>query len=130
VSNGEIVLQGKPGIALQFGRTMPLAASKHYVMEVEARVDAKEGTHLGPNSDRDTFAVIFGSTYWPKRSISSESLPGRYQTLRLYWTVPADGSGSTARMELGGDGQVFIRGIGIYEVDRNKPVVLGAKVVQ
>jgi hypothetical protein len=124
MTNGEIVIQGKAGTPVQLGRSLQLVAGKNYIMEVEARVDAKDGTHLGPNADQNLFAVIFGGSYYPRRSITSESLPGRYQTLTDVLEARRTRAMSpTTRMELNGDGQIFIRRIGIYEVDRAKPIV-------
>ncbi len=116
--NGEIVIQGKVGKPVGVGRSVPLAADKHYLMEAEVRVDADEGVHLGPEADPHKFEIVFGGFYYPRRTLGSESLPGRYETLRIYWTTTKDNPAATARLSLNGNGKVFIRRIGVYEVDR------------
>jgi hypothetical protein len=119
-ANNEIVIRGKAGTMAVLGRSLTLSPDKHYMIEVEARVDADEGPHLGPEAEPHTFAVHFGGFYHPKRTLSSESVPGRYETLKIHWSTPKNDGTATVRLQLNGNGKVYIRRIGVYEVDRGR----------
>lgn len=122
IVKGEIVFRGKANTPVTFGRSLPLASDKHYVLEAEVRVDCDEGPHLGPDTARHTFGIVFGRSYEPKRTLSSQLPPDRYETLKLYWDSTKDNSIANTRIWLDGNGKAYIRRIGIYEVDRARPL--------
>jgi hypothetical protein len=115
--NNEIVITGKADKAVTMSRSLALPAGNSYVLEADVRIDADEGTYLGPAAELHHFGIVFGGSYFPLRTLGSELLPGRYQTFKIYYTTPKDNPVATARMWLNGNGKVYIRRIGVYEVD-------------
>lgn len=118
VANGEIVVTGKADKPVHLRRSLKIEAGKSYLLEAEVRIDADEGTYLGPMAEQHRFGIVFGGSYFPLRTLGSELLPGRYQTFKLYYTAPKVEPSAALRMWLNGNGRAFIRNLGVYEVDR------------
>jgi hypothetical protein len=121
VANGQVVITGQIGQPVYLSRTLPVKAGKHYLLELEARPECADGVFLGPMAEQHNFGVAFGGTYFPLRTLTSQLLPGRYETLQIYLSPTADDN-TPLRLWLHGDGKILIRRIGVYEVDRGKPL--------
>ncbi|MBI2194906.1 MAG: hypothetical protein HYU36_23245 [Planctomycetes bacterium] len=121
---GEIVIRGKADLPRQLYRGVTLSPDKHYVLEAEVRLECDNGVYLGPNAPQHHFGIAFGGFYYPLRTLGSQLLPGRYETFKIFASTTRD-PGVSLRLWLNGDGKAFIRRIGVYEVDRVKPVFMG-----
>ncbi len=110
VENGNLVLI--PGATL--GKGLTLDKEKRYVLEMEARVECDDGVYLGESPLSDGFFVTLqGARRW-SRSMGSQMLPGKYETLRLIVDQPTGAAGVS--MTLNGKGKVLIRKIGLYAI--------------
>ena len=110
VENGTLVLN--PGETLSRG--FRLDKSKQYVLEVEARVECEDGVYLGESPAQDVFTVtVNGARRWT-RTIGSQMLPGRYETLRVFVDRPTDQA--SLSLALTGKGKALIRRIDLHAV--------------
>lgn len=111
IEDGNLVLA--PGA--NFGRGIALDKNKRYMLEVEARVDCDDNANLGPNILSDRFQVLVqgGGQRW-ERTIASQLLPGKYETMRLVLNAPIDQAGLSLNFK--GKGKPLIRKIGLYAI--------------
>jgi hypothetical protein len=105
-AGGELELA--PGVSLT--TVARLDPAKRYMVEVEARVECDDGVYLGPQITKDCFRVMAqgGGRRWI-RTMSSQDLPGRYETLRLVLDAPLDAM--SLQMTLEGKGKVCVRAL-------------------
>lgn len=116
-ANGELILAVNDNHG-QFRKSINLEPGKTYMLEVEARIaPGADGTYLGPLAADHHFGVTFGEYYGTTRTLTSEGLPGQYETMCILYTPTADNPSASIRIQARGDGKVHIRNIGVYAVD-------------
>lgn len=114
--NGTIVIEGDGKNTVALLKSIPFTPGKSYMLEAEVRLECDDGVFLGDKSDACFFRISLGEFYDnDKRSIDSQSFPGRFEKVRLCYTPKKDALCVRMFMQQG-KGKAIIRKLAVYEV--------------